>query len=216
MDYSAHYDALIRKYGSMSKLHDNVELHHIIPRCMSGTDSWDNLRYLDYKAHYVAHRLLSKIYPTDVGLKIAVWRMSEAGDGYWGYRVTSSVYSRLREEARKINSKTATKSVELKRGIFGWSKEKIAENCKNAARISIEKVPLEVRQAHGRKMGLLAKEKQLGVFAMPKHVKQEIGRKVAKILNSTMYRCEACGMVANVGNIGYHQKISGHSGKTKL
>jgi hypothetical protein len=38
--------------------HDSYQRHHIIPRCMSGDDTDENLVYLTYKEHRVCHRLL--------------------------------------------------------------------------------------------------------------------------------------------------------------
>lgn len=37
------------------------EKHHIIPRCLGGSNSKDNLAYLTAKEHYIAHRLLVEI-----------------------------------------------------------------------------------------------------------------------------------------------------------
>jgi len=40
-----------------------VERHHIIPRCLGGTDAADNIAVLTPEEHFVAHQLLIKIYP---------------------------------------------------------------------------------------------------------------------------------------------------------
>lgn len=40
-----------------------TEKHHIVPRCMNGTNSDENLVVLTAKEHFVAHHLLCKIYP---------------------------------------------------------------------------------------------------------------------------------------------------------
>lgn len=39
---------------------DNSEQHHIIPRCIGGSDDADNLIYLTYQEHFTAHRLLAE------------------------------------------------------------------------------------------------------------------------------------------------------------
>lgn len=41
------------------------EFHHIIPRCVGGDDSEENLVLLGYRHHYVAHYLLAKAYEED-------------------------------------------------------------------------------------------------------------------------------------------------------
>lgn len=52
------------------------EVHHILPRCLGGDDSVTNLVRLTYREHYIAHRLLTKIYPENHNLKYAVYMMS--------------------------------------------------------------------------------------------------------------------------------------------
>ncbi len=39
------------------------ETHHILPRCLGGTDSKDNLVKLTAKEHFICHLLLTKMYP---------------------------------------------------------------------------------------------------------------------------------------------------------
>ena len=41
-----------------------TEVHHIIPRCLGGSDCCDNLVKLTAKEHFVAHHLLYKIHKT--------------------------------------------------------------------------------------------------------------------------------------------------------
>lgn len=52
------------------------ERHHIVPRCMGGTNDEENLIYLTYEEHYKAHQLLCEKYPGHRGLISALWRMS--------------------------------------------------------------------------------------------------------------------------------------------
>ena len=40
-----------------------TEGHHIVPRCMGGSDDEYNIVRLPAKAHYIAHLLLTKMYP---------------------------------------------------------------------------------------------------------------------------------------------------------
>jgi hypothetical protein len=42
----------------IKECYDGFQTHHIIPRCLGGTDSADNLAVLTYKEHRVCHRLL--------------------------------------------------------------------------------------------------------------------------------------------------------------
>ena len=71
MNYKNHYDALINR--AKGRILDGYkECHHILPRCMGGTDDISNLVNLTPEEHYVAHQLLVKIYPTEYKLVFAV------------------------------------------------------------------------------------------------------------------------------------------------
>ena len=72
MDYKKHYNLLIQKGLKRNPSELNYsEKHHIIPKCMGGNDSKENLVILTAEEHYVAHQLLVKIYPNQKGLKYA-------------------------------------------------------------------------------------------------------------------------------------------------
>ena len=75
---------------------DYTEKHHIIPRCMGGTNNPTNLVRLTPEAHYVAHQLLVKIYPDNHKLVFAVQAM--AMDAH-GYRVNNKLFGWLRRKA---------------------------------------------------------------------------------------------------------------------
>lgn len=83
MDYQYHYNKLIirAKERASTRKQANVlfgysEAHHIIPRCMSGTNEKENLAYLTPEEHYLAHQLLVKIFPNVYGLAIAARQMT--------------------------------------------------------------------------------------------------------------------------------------------
>lgn len=62
MNYKNIYEALITR-AQNRQLEGYVERHHILPRCMNGTDDPSNLVELTPEEHFVAHQLLVKIYP---------------------------------------------------------------------------------------------------------------------------------------------------------
>lgn len=59
MNYQRIYEQLTAK----DMIADYTEKHHIIPRCMGGSNDPSNLVCLTPEAHYVAHQLLVKLYP---------------------------------------------------------------------------------------------------------------------------------------------------------
>jgi len=75
MNYAKIYNALIER-AQNRELDGYVERHHIVPRCMGGTDDRDNLVSLTPEEHYVAHQLLVKMYPNAKGLTWAAIRMT--------------------------------------------------------------------------------------------------------------------------------------------
>lgn len=75
MDYRRHYEALIER-ARHRKVDGYVERHHVVPRCMGGTDARENIVPLTPEEHFVAHQLLVKIHPEHKTLAIAVWRMT--------------------------------------------------------------------------------------------------------------------------------------------
>jgi hypothetical protein len=64
MNYNLIYDNLIN-FRKLQPAKGYTENHHIIMRCMGGTDDASNLVKLTGREHWVAHLLLNKIYRTN-------------------------------------------------------------------------------------------------------------------------------------------------------
>lgn len=72
MNYKKLYDTIITNSINRTKESDvYYERHHIVPKCMKGTDYEDNLVLLTAREHFVVHKLLTKIYPNHKGIKWA-------------------------------------------------------------------------------------------------------------------------------------------------
>lgn len=99
MQYQKIYDALVLR-GQSRNLDGYAERHHIIPRCLGGSDLPDNLVRLTPEEHYVAHQLLTKIYPSHHGLANAALKMCHG-------RPTNKLYGWIRKRI------SANKSVEM-------------------------------------------------------------------------------------------------------
>lgn len=86
MNYAAHYDKLINRARNRI-LTGYKERHHVIPRCMGGSDEADNIVELTAEEHYVAHQLLVKMHPGVRGLSYAaVWMALRAtGNRAYGW-----------------------------------------------------------------------------------------------------------------------------------
>lgn len=70
------YQRIYEQLTATDMIADYTEKHHIIPRCMGGTDDPTNLVRLTPEAHYVAHQLLVKLYPDNHKLIYAVVLMT--------------------------------------------------------------------------------------------------------------------------------------------
>ena len=102
MDYLAIYNSLISKAkleNRKKKQGIYYERHHIIPKCMGGTNDKLNLILLTAKEHYIAHRLLVLIYPENKSIQYALWYMVNGFKTYEEQRHSPSarIYSKLRE-----------------------------------------------------------------------------------------------------------------------
>lgn len=113
MNYQKHYDALIER-GKNRVLETYTEKHHIIPKCMGGTDDQENLVNLTPEEHYVAHQLLVKIYPEHKGL---VWAALQLTGRPNGDRVNNKIYGWL----KKKQSTIAKQRLGTKNGSYGRS-----------------------------------------------------------------------------------------------
>jgi hypothetical protein len=75
MNYAKHYDAMMSLARDRKPL-GYSERHHIIPKCMGGSNNKTNLVDLTGHEHFVAHQLLVKIHPHIGRLVFSLLRMS--------------------------------------------------------------------------------------------------------------------------------------------
>jgi len=113
MNYKKHYDLLINR-GRNRNLEGYKETHHILPRCLGGTDDPGNLVDLTAEEHYVAHQLLIKIYPNNTELIWAAHQMTKHPNGK---RNNNKLYGWLRRKNQKI----AKQRKGAKNGSYGKS-----------------------------------------------------------------------------------------------
>lgn len=67
MNYTKIYSRLISRAVERKRPEGYCEKHHIVPRCMGGTNAKENLVYLTAKEHFLCHKLLVRIYPNVSG-----------------------------------------------------------------------------------------------------------------------------------------------------
>lgn len=98
MNYQKIYDDLISrglKRGlNKSKLDYYTEKHHIVPRCLGGSDRCDNLVLLKAEEHFLAHKLLTKIYPDNYKIIMALISMGMQSHTHKRHYNKSYAYAR--------------------------------------------------------------------------------------------------------------------------
>lgn len=103
MNYSKIYENLILDAKVNPKPDEYKETHHIIPKCLGGSDSPDNLVRLTARQHYLAHWLLYKMHKTS-SLVHAWYSMSRIGRGQDARKVNSHLFGYCKKERRKYLS----------------------------------------------------------------------------------------------------------------
>ena len=83
------------------------ERHHIVPKCMGGTNDEENLIDLFAREHYEAHKLLALENPDNRGLQIAWLNMSTTKNQYHKREVVTAEEF---EQARKACSRAMSGS----------------------------------------------------------------------------------------------------------
>lgn len=92
MNYRSNYNDYISYVRSLGRRKDDggyYELHHIVPRCLGGDNSPENLVLLTAREHILAHYLLCRIYRDD---KAAYPKMAAA------FRLMLTLSSQARRE----------------------------------------------------------------------------------------------------------------------
>jgi len=131
MDYKRIYDQLCDRAKARSIV-DYTERHHVVPRCLGGSDCVDNLVKLTAREHFLAHLLLRKIHPDSLGLVYAVWMMSSKET----VRLNSKSFAKLREQVIELQ-RAKTISAEHKESLrLHATGRKVAQETKDKIGIS--------------------------------------------------------------------------------
>ena len=145
-----------------------VEKHHIIPRCLEGTDAISNLVMLTAREHFIAHQLLVKIYKTK-GLIYAAYKMSNFK------QYGSKKYAWLKELNSQSNK--GNQYGKLRKGILhtNEAKQKMSDNRKgkiawNKGIARTEKEKIKISEGH----------KGLPVRNTGKHHSEETKNKISE------------------------------------
>lgn len=123
MNYKKHYDLLINRARNRI-LEGYTEKHHVVPRCVGGDDSPENIVSLTAEEHYVAHQLLVKIYPQEQKLVYAAMMMTVGNRNH--IRINNKRYGWLKKKFSEIHSERQSKILKAK-NLTPWNKGKTWE-----------------------------------------------------------------------------------------
>lgn len=105
MDYKKVYDSIINR-AKERELIGYKESHHIIPKCLGGSNKKENLVNLTAREHYLVHWLLHRIYPSNNGLAYAFYTMVNTSKTYKrSYKVSNRVFEEAKIAFAEAHSK---------------------------------------------------------------------------------------------------------------
>lgn len=185
----------LRIYNELTSQKDRsldcyTEKHHIIPKCLGGSNDKCNIVRLTAREHFIAHWILTKIYPKNRKLKYAFSMMTCLKS-----HISSRQFERARLEShishsgKNHNQFGKTRSAE--------TKAKIRKSLLNLPSSEKEKIAKSVSKANkGRKMSDNTKQK-LSAFNIGKTLSEEhkykisVSSKLRGMSQSTMEKCHA-------------------------
>lgn len=103
LTYKEFIDNILQTRGRFNCGEEYHERHHIVPKCLGGTNDEDNLIDLFAREHFEAHRLLALENPEEVGLSRAWFLMTHYKNNYEDrIEVSAEEYEEARTAYAKI------------------------------------------------------------------------------------------------------------------
>ena len=96
MNYLKIYDFIIERSKNRNILNAYYEKHHVIPKCMNGTNDENNIVKLTAKEHFVCHHLLMKAYKNTSFYKKLLFAFYVMHVGHNGNRYNASSYEKIK------------------------------------------------------------------------------------------------------------------------
>ena len=95
--YKKWYDEIVHRAQLRDQIAGYTERHHIVPKCMGGTNDPSNLVDLTAREHFICHKLLARFADPNIRHKLvyAAWQQGRSLH-LKGERLTSHQYEHLR------------------------------------------------------------------------------------------------------------------------
>lgn len=183
MNYTLTYLNLIAKaqQSQRNKTSAYYELHHIVPRCLGGLDTPENLVLLTAREHYLAHALLWRARPTSSKLALAFFMMANVR----GKKIPARQYERLKIAAhpliKAVNARNSKFVTANRLGIHSRAPDLRLQDSRLGGtrardlKAGIHAFSLEQRQEASRRAGNKGLENKSGIHAQTLEERQNLG-----------------------------------------
>jgi len=152
MDYQKIHNQIIER-AKQREIDGYKERHHIIPRCLGGDDSVDNIVLLAAREHFIVHKLLCRIYPNEDKLFFAYRMMAvmkNSKDNKRNYYISAREFEEIRILANeKIGN--ITRGRKMSKRSKEVIEKQLATRKQNGYRHSAETKKKQSEKAIGRK-----------------------------------------------------------------
>jgi len=153
MNYQRIYNEIVDR-AKVRELQGYGEKHHIVPKCLGGSNEKENLVKLTAREHYICHKILAKIYPKNVKVAFAFIAMCNKRNSNQEQRYTPT--SREYEQAKRHYAYLMQGQGNHRYGKEGFWKDK---NLLNTHRGNISIALVGNKNSKGKKRNIVSKER---------------------------------------------------------
>jgi hypothetical protein len=195
MNYFRIYDAIVKR-ASLRESSEYTELHHILPKCLGGSDNKDNLVSLTAREHFIAHQLLVKIYPENDKLIYAAHLMTIGGKNhvrnnkhYEWLRIKHSKNMSKLHKGKYVTEETREKMSLAKKGLCVGEKNNFfnkthTEEFKNKKSEQMKLAQKGANNSNAKSWKIRFPDGSINTITCLKEFCKEIGISVYKIRNN--------------------------------
>ena len=167
MNYRRIYDQIIDR-ARQRELGSYTEKHHIVPRCMGGSNEKDNLVRLTAREHFILHWILHLLHPANRRLAYAFWGMcnqTTSSNNDRSYKISGRAYQAGREAfIQAVSGRECTwgdKISKAKKGVSQGKRSKDSiEKQKQTAKLHPYKHSPQAKIAISQKLSIHTKTKE--------------------------------------------------------
>lgn len=195
MNYKSIYERLIQR-GISRELTTYKESHHIIPRCLGGTNDASNLVDLTPEEHFLAHQLLVKIHPDNSSLIYAARMMCVSSPQ------TDRSKNKLFGWLRRKNHEAQTNKT-----FTDETRQKMSESAKRKKRVKCPHCDVTGLEGNMNRWHFdnCSKGPNKVVHSISEEQKQKISHSLKKVIH-IITSCEFCGRIGKQCVISTHQR----------